>query len=935
MTEHKKKLIEVGLPLEKINEQSAREKSIRHGHPSTLHLWWARRPLATARAVLFAQLVDDPSAHPEQFPTQEAQDAERKRLHELIEAMVDWDNIQPDKQGIPLPSLNKTVTSAELFSMAQDEIRKSNGGQLPAVLDPFAGGGTIPLEAQRLGLEAHASDLNPVAVLINKALIEIPPKFSGLPPVHPDAGQDRLGGWHRAEGLAEDVRYYGKWMRDQAEKRIGHLYPKVTLADGSQATVIAWIWARTVTCPNPACHIAMPLVRSWWLGKKKGKEAYVVPTVVDDPTAPSGRRVKFTIGHDKAAGPTAATDGTVGRQGARCVACETAVSLNYIRDEGKAHRITPQLMAIVAEGNRQRIYLAPADEHIQAAQVDRPSDIPGGSLPANPRDFKTPNYGMTEWADLFTNRQLVALTTFSDLVTEARTQVVADGGTDDYANAVATYLAFAISKYTDYSNSLCRWMSQPKNELVGSLFARQAIPMVWDFAESNPLGSSNGPYEVIKSVAKVLDLLPASSSGVVSQTDASSRDYSSVVVSTDPPYYDNIGYSDLSDFFYVWLRRSLHDVHPDLFSTVLVPKAEELVANPYRQGGRDQAEQFFVNGFNSVFGHVREGYNGDDKLLTVYYAYKQQDADAEGTSSTGWHTLLDGLVREGWEITATWPVRSERGGRMIGVGTNALASSIVLACRPRPEDAPASTRRAFLAMLKSELPGALRAMMQGAVAPVDLAQAAIGPGMSIFSRYSRIREPDGSDMSVRDALQLINATLDQVMDEQESDYDPDTRFAVKWYRTYGWGTESSGTADTLARATGTSPGALERGGIFEAKGGKAKLLSPKELGGEWNPDADERVSVWEAVVRLAAAMDTEGASKVAALLSTVGTKVSLDTVKELGFMLFHEAEKKGNSQDALLFNALVSSWSELTSQAKALASQSKSVQDTLDFGEDE
>ena len=405
-----------------------------------------------------------------------------------------------------------------------------------------------------------------------------------------------------------------------------------------------------------------------------------------------------------------------------------------------------------------------------------------------------------------------------------------------------------------------------------------------------------------------------------------------MVVSTDPPYYDNISYSDLSDYFYVWLRYCLCNIYPNVVETMLTPKVDELVANPYRHGGKDGAAKFFVDGFNSVFHHIRMGANSNVPI-TVYYAYKQQDSDNKGTSSTGWYTLLDGLIGAGWEITATWPIRSERKGRLLGLGTNALASSIVLACRPRPEDAEATTRRAFIAQLKSELPVALRTLMQGGIAPVDLAQAAIGPGISVFSRYSRVREADGSDMSVKDALLLINATLDEVLGEQESDFDPETRFAVRWYRQYGWEEESSGIADQLARSSDTSIGALERGGIFEAKGGKARLLSPSRLESDWDPAADDHVSVWEATVRLAATMAKGGADKVAELLPAVHDRVSLDAVKELGFLLFKEAEKKGDSEDALLFNSLVSAWGDVSEQARRIASIPRAAQQELDFDE--
>jgi putative DNA methylase len=890
---YKKKLIEVGLPLEAINKESAREKSIRHGHPSTLHLWWARRPLATARAVLFGQLVDDPSAHPELFSTVEEQDKERERLHRMIEKLVVWEN----------------SNDGQLFKEAAEEIRKSNGGVMPEVLDPFAGGGTIPLEAQRLGCVAHASDLNPVAVLINKALIEIPPKFAGKSPVHPDAEQRTR--WERAEGLAEDVRRYGKWMRDEAYKRIGHLYPTVTGPDGKERTVIAWIWARTVKSPNPANPIEVPLVRSWWLGKKKGKEAWIKPSVVDD-------KVRYEVMHN-ADGPKGDADGTVSRNGAVSVIDGTPISLEYIREEARAGRMGVHLIAVVGENIGGRLYASPTSGHMTAAQIPRPDNAPTQELPEAALGFRIQNYGFKRWSDLFTNRQLIAMTTFSDLVAEARERMVADGGNEAYADAVATYLGLAVSRLSSRLSALTTWdASNPK---IRNTFGRQALPMVWDFAEGNPLSTSTGNFfGQVEYIEEVINMLRVSPTGDALQANASSRAFSNLVISTDPPYYDNIGYADLSDYFYVWLRQSLISVLPEIASTLLTPKSEELVAEPFRHNGRENAEDFFVNGFNKVFQHIRQTAR-PDVPLTVYYAYKQQDVSGDGTASTGWHTLLDGLIASGWIITATLPVRSELSNRMRSIGSNALASSIVLACRPRPESAEATTRRAFISALRQELPQALRTMMQGSIAPVDLAQAAIGPGISVFSRYSRVREANGEDMSVRDALLLINQILDEVMNEQETDFDPDTRFAVKWYRTYGWGKDDSGIADQLSRSTDTSIPHLERGGIFETKGGKARLITPTELSSDWNPDDDLHISIWEAVARLSGVMARDGAERVAALLPKVQTKVNLDAVKELGFLLYHDAEKKGNTEDALLFNSLVGSWGDLSEQSRAAATR--------------
>jgi len=939
----RRKLIEVSLPLEDINRESAREKSIRHGHPSTLHLWWARRPLASARAVLFAQLVDDPSSHPDRFPDEASQKAERERLHDIIRRLVVWENVDDEK----------------LLAEAHAEILASTDGNPPAILDPFAGGGTIPLEAQRLGLEAHASDLNPVAVLINKALIEIPPRFAGRKPVFPGAAEERMGDWPRATGLAEDVRRYGAWMREKAQERIGHLYPKATITDeksgtSTEATVIAWIWARTVTCPNPACGIEMPLVRSWWLGKKKGKEAYVVPTVVDDTDATSGRRVEFTIGHDTAQAPTKDHDGTMtGRGSAVCVACGMPVTSEYIKLEGVAHRLGAQLMAVVAEGSRRRIYVDPTPEHARAAAVDRPGNVPDQDLGYDPRNLWTPAYGLTRFSDLFTNRQLTALTTFSDLVGEAREQVLADavaaglphgarladGGSDAaaYADAVATYLGQAVSRLASTNSALCRWNSAPSKESVTDTFGRQALPMVWDFAEGNTFCA--GPCDIESStgwVAKAVEKLPASSDseGSVAQRDAASRGYAHVVVATDPPYYDNIGYSDLSDFFYVWLRRSLRPIHPGVFSTMLVPKAEELVANPYRHDGKEGAAQFFEHGFENVFARARESAS-DDFPITVYYAFKQQELESEGVASTGWATLLEGMIRSGWTITATWPIRSERAGRMISVGTNALASSIVLSLRPRHPTASATSRRGFLTALKAELPQALTEMQQGAIAPVDLAQSTIGPGMAIFSRYSQVLENDGKPMTVKTALALINQVLDEVLAENDGDLDTDSRFCLKWYVQYGWAVAPYGEADVLAKATNTSVEGLRSAGVLTAGEGKVRLVRPADLPTSWNPVLDDRISVWEVTCHLARVLSDEqgGIEPTARLLSAVRDRgdVDLEAVQLLAYRLYELTQDK-RPEDARLFNALGGAWAELTTAADTIA-PTTSVQDEFDLGD--
>jgi putative DNA methylase len=736
----KKKLIEVALPLEAINKESAREKSIRHGHPSTLHLWWARRPLAACRAVLFASLVDDPSSVPEQFPTEADQDKERQRLFRMIEELVKWEN-----------SNNQT-----LLKSAHDEILKSTNGNPPPIYDPFCGGGSIPLEAQRLGLEAHGSDLNPVAVLITKALIEFPPKFAGKPPVNQGAKAKMSGKgmWTGARGLADDIRYYGEWMRDRAFERVGHLYPKVKLPKehgGGEATVIAWLWARTIICPNPACGTRMPLVRSFALLTKAGRRTWAEP-VVDH----TSRSVRFEV----RTGDGPIPEGTVNRRGAKCVACGTPVSFEYVRAQGQAGRMTPQLMAIAAEGSKGRVYVTPFDEQIAATTPATFSAFLDADLPHNPRDFKTPNYGIIKFGELFSKRQLAVLTTFCDLIPEARARACADGASSEYADSISIYLGLVASKATVFHNTLARW--RPGEGKSAPAFGRQALPMVWDFAELNPFAGAGGDFSgIIDGAAKVISSVGLGRPGTVDQLDATVLQANAIkrsLVSTDPPYYDNIGYAELSDFFYLWLRKCLSAIVPQLFSTLMTPKAQELIASPYRfDGDKDRARAFFETGFGSAFEGVR-AIHDVAYPLTVYYAFKQveSDEDDEGgreteIASTGWETMLEGLLKADYQVTGTWPTRTEGSTRLLSMGTNSLASSIVLVCRLRSHTSTITTRKDFLSSLKKDLPHALRDLQEGNIAPVDLAQAAIGPGMAVFSRYKGLF---GCGTTCRGAFQL-------------------------------------------------------------------------------------------------------------------------------------------------------------------------------------
>jgi putative DNA methylase len=950
MTTTRKKLIEVALPLEAINIASAREKSIRHGHPSTLHLWWARRPLAAARAVIFAQMVDDPSAQTEAYPTAAAQEARRQALFELIEQLVQWENTTNEtvleraraeiRQSWAWQCLGANaarLTDAQIAAMlASGELPA-----LPAFHDPFAGGGALPLEAQRLGLESYASDLNPVAVLINKAMIEIPPKFAGKPPVNPAARQDRTlfkKEWRGAAGLADDVRYYGQWMRDEAEKRIGHLYPQIEITaemvaerpdlkpyQGRKLTVIAWLWARTVKSPNPAfAHVDVPLASTFMLSTKAGKEAYVEPVIEH-----GGYR--FTVKVGKPRNAEAAKLGTsAGKRAAfLCLMSGTPLPYDYIRDEGKSGRMEARLMAIVAEGDRGRVYLSPTQAHEAIARKVNPEWQPENQLPDNPRDFKTPNYGLTTFGDLFTPRQLVALTTFSDLVLAARERVrgdaVAAGLPDDgvaldaggtgaqaYADAVAVYLGMAVDKLADYNATLTSW-SNSRGQ-AAHVYTKQALPMVWDYAEVNVFAGAAGDVTVsLGGINRALLSTVGGQKGRSEQADAQEQSIStSKVISTDPPYYDNIGYADLSDFFYVWLRRSLRPVFPGLFATLAVPKAEELVATPYRHGSKIEAEAFFLDGMTRAMRRLAEQAHARYPIA-IYYAFKQSETETSGTSSTGWETFLDAVISAGFSISGTWPIRTEREVRSIGIGTNALASSVVLVCRRRPADAPTATRREFVAALQRELPAALAHLQRSNIAPVDLAQAAIGPGMAIYTRYGRVLDASGHALPVRAALALINETLDMVLAEQEGDFDADTRWALAWFEQFGFHDGEFGVAETLSKAKNTSVSGMMEAGIVAARAGKVQLLRPEQLAAEWDPVSDKRLTVWEMVHHLVRALDA-GERAAAALVAGLGSRA--ETARELAYRLYTICERKKRAQEALAYNALVQSWPEIVRLSK-------------------
>ena len=948
-----KKLIEVALPLDAINVAAAREKSIRHGHPSTLHLWWARRPLAAARAVIFAQMVNDPGYQQgggfKYGVNKEKAEIERERLFKIIEDLVLWENT--NNEEVLARARAEIVRSwretCELNKAHPQAAELFNPDKLPGFHDPFAGGGALPLEAQRLGLESYASDLNPVAVTINKAMIEIPPKFAGRAPVGPRVSGDKQRklseDWNGARGLAEDVRRYGAWMRAEAAKRIGHLYPQIEITAeivkdrpdlkpllGQKLTVIAWLWARTVKSPNPAfSHVGVPLASTFVLSSKAGKEAYVQPVV-------EGDRYRFTV--KMGVPPDEAISGTKISRGAfRCLLSDAPMKYEYIDDEANAERMGARLMAIVAEGVRGRIYLAPNAAHESVAGQAEPQWKPEtpcrGTFASNAQGRI---YGFKVFGDYFTPRQLVALTTFSDLVPEAIARVRADalaaGMRDDgrgldaggngataYAEAVGVYLAFALDKMADLGNSLVRW--EPVAQCPRQLFGRQAIPMIWDFAEANPMSTSSGGWEVFvdgvhRAFLKAFEAVPSWFKGNAQQGDAQTQSVSTrKVVSTDPPYYDNIGYADLSDFFYVWLRRSLRGIFPSLYATVAVPKTEELVATPYRHGGKAEAETFFLKGMTQAMHNVAMRAHPAFPV-TIYYAFKQSDTqDDTGTHSTGWVTFLEAVLTAGFGIVGTWPMRTENESRMIASGTNALASSIVLVCRPRAADAATISRREFIRELNATLPEALLDMTRGGinspVAPVDLSQAIIGPGMAIFSQYAAVLEADGTPMRVKTALQLINRFL------AEDDFDHDTQFCLAWFEHQGWATARFGEADVLARAKGTSVAGLVDAGVVASSGGNLRLLRWAEMPRDWDPEADAQskggTPIWEALHQLIRALNQDGETAAGALLARMASRA--EPMRALAYRLYTLCERKGWAEEARAYNEIVSAWSGIEQAA--------------------
>jgi len=891
---YKKKLIEVALPLEEISWAASKEKSTRQGNISTIHLWWSRKPIAAAKAVIFASLIDDPS----NFLPQKEADKARKKLFELIAELVKWNN--PKEK--------------EVLKKVKNLILKSTKNNPPAILDPFCGGGSIPLAGQILGLDAYGGDLNPVATLISKAIIEIPPKFNGLPALNPTNKMNTLNGKRRgACGLAEDVRYYGNWIKIQTMDKIGKLYPK----GPKGKTVVAWLYCRTVRCQNPACGCLTPLVSKWWVCRRDNEKILLNPIY-------SKKTNSFEF---ELTNKSQDNHPIMNRKGGTCLNCGSLLPFNYLRKQGRDGKLDLKLTALILEGEKRKEYSIPNQEQIEVFKKIKELNILETNLPDKALGFRIQQYGMTKHKDLFTPRQLMALDTFSSLISETKTKIVSDLKNnenlseqfiEEYSKAVCTYLALAVDRAASYWSKLCWW--NPSG-FISQTFGRQALPMIWDTAEVNPFSDSTGNWSGgVEWIAKVLERIDYKQKGEIKNLDAAATlNFENIIpiISTDPPYYDNIGYSDLSDFFYVWLRKSLSSLYPDLFATLLTPKNKELVATQFRFKNKDEAKEHFMKGLKKSFELIKD--KSKDYPITIYYAFKQTESekDVEGgikISSSGWESVLYAILDSGLEITGTWPIRTERTGRPVEIGTNALASSIVIVCRPRPKNEIISTRREFIKELKKELPSALKKLQEAGIAPVDMAQSAIGLGMAVFSKYSKVLEADGNQMSIRTALQIINQELDAFLTEQESDMDQETRFCIAWYEQFGWKEGPFGDANTLATAKGTAVNALETAEVVYAKAGKVRLLKRSELDDDWDPTTDKKLTVWECVQHLIKRLDQEGEDSAAKIIRKIGGLA--ESVKELTYRLYSMCEKKGWTEDGIAYNTLISSWQSTSDKAQ-------------------
>ena len=913
-TPYRKKLIEVDLPLEDINCACISERPQWQNHHSTLHRWWARRPVAACRATIFASLVDDPSTYLGESHAQE----EREKLHDIISELVKWENTNNENL---LAKARYEIARSIARSLGEtaptdtDAILRYLAEKAPPIYDPFCGSGSIPLESQRLGLRARASDLNPIAVLLNKALIELPSAFHNQPPINPNA--DSLEGWRGTSGLADDIRYYGQWMREEAYKRIGHFYPKAKLSDGTEATVIAWLWVHTVPCSNPACGLPMPLVHSFQLSKKKGNKHWICPIVNKE-----SKTISFIVRNHNTGVPD---KGTIrNRTEAVCVTCNSPVKLEYVREQARCGNMKEVMAAIVADGRHGRLFLSPTNDQNRIARSAMPNWKPKNELPEDPLGFSLQNYGIMHWHQFFTIRQLTTLTTFSDLLPEARERMIQDGATDIYADSLCTYLTCAIGKTADIGCRGTRWRVDSSTERVVHAISKQTIHILWDFAEANPFSSpptsSANWITQVKHIANVVEHLPTiANSGEVYQADAATTSYAtdSPIIITDPPYYDIIGYADLSDFFYAWLRPVLRKIYPELFASISTPKDEEIIANRRRF---ENSQDRFENLLHKTLQRIRERCS-DQFPTSIFYAYRQKENKRNGKTATAWETMLNAVISAGLQIVATWPMRTENTTSPTSIGKNALASSIVLVCRPRPDTAQNIGLGGFLTALRNEMPAALdRLTREAHIAPVDLAQAAIGPGMEIYSRYQSVKTTRGGelvDVTVGEALIKINEEIDRYHAEQEGEFDSQTRFCLRWFKQYDFTSGDYGSAEVLARASDVTIDSM-RGRVLTAESGSVQLL-PLTAYDDTHPNAELsllQITTWEACHLMVYHLNprnedgrgVEGAAEVGTAMKNNPTSDPVASIERLARILYSHYDRQGNAENAFLFNTLVTSW---------------------------
>lgn len=911
---YRRKLIEVDLPLARINQMSATEMTGRShlGHPATIHTWWARRPLAACRAVIFASMVDDPGEWTDDV---EEQRTERARLHGIIEQLTDWRQVFGDNSSL-IDDARREI--ARSLARGQGDVAPETPGEVLdylrryTIYDPFCGRGSIPVEVQRLGMRAVGSDLNPVAVLITKALIEIPSRVRGRRPANPDSAgleTEASGTWSGVAGLAADIRWYGEWMRKQARGRIGHLYPPARLPNGEKAQINAWLWARTVPCPNPACGIEMPLMNTFVLSNKKRSECWISPAAIDG-------RISFTVqNHDEGVPKEGSVDG--GGDRATCVACGSATDLAYVRARAQAGFLGERLTAMDVATSDGRMFLSPTDAQERVAQDSEPAWMPEQKMPSTAHKVSGRGYGISHWHQLFTKRQLSALTTLVDLLPEVRDLVIeheAAGGAlpigsahdGDYADIVVTYLALAISKAAERCSSFCRWKSTTPIQ-AREVFSRQAIPMIWDFAETNPFIDGGVWQNQIKSVAAAAECFPAeANAGEAHQADAATTIYADTgpVIVTDPPYYDNISYAELSDFFYVWLRPALRHIWPDLFGTLLVPLQEEMIAAPRFDHPRERFEELLGQTLRLI--HER---SSDNFPSSIFYAYKQQEEVRGDRTSTGWETMLSGLVSAGFQIVGTWPMDTENRSRAGAQGTNSLASSVVLVCRKRPADARVATRQEFLASLDAAMPIALAQLTHEAhIAPTDLAQAAIGPGMKVYSSYSRVETLEGDPVPVREALGAINRAVERFQSGEMDALDPQSRFCLNWLRAHGFEAGPYGAAQVLALAADVEVEAMDPR-LLTAARNRVRLRGPDEYApdGALPPDG---MTIWEGCFRMAwhVSADEGGGERDAARVKASMGSAAAQRARSLARTLYRHYDEGKDSENAVRWNALVTAW---------------------------